>query len=313
MKNILFTVVLIGLLSGCQSLGDHFNCMAEVDRTIPAQTQQKYVRTDTKCIQSSEKTITGPFGANFGTVPSDKGDINCSAVPIYETIVLNQAQRDAAYQQCRNNVNNQRTQQNYVAPQQQSYSPPQQETYSPSTLRPKYSSDTPYCKGIPDKNSSEYKAQCQQPDTFLPTMMDAVNRNKLSKKPIASALSVRWYKGPYDIYLFGNNCTPTNADYPLRAEIKNSSDKTLRASSCYAVKNDGFIYFSGGGFSATLPNSLFIFEQQPTTAPPQAKPVSPITTNSNTSSMEQAKQKCIGLGFAAGTESFGQCVLKLSK
>lgn len=30
-------------------------------------------------------------------------------------------------------------------------------------------------------------------------------------------------------------------------------------------------------------------------------------------SMEQAKAKCLDLGFKAGTESFGQCVLKVSK
>jgi len=30
-------------------------------------------------------------------------------------------------------------------------------------------------------------------------------------------------------------------------------------------------------------------------------------------SMEQAKSKCQDLGFKAGTESFGQCILKLTK
>ena len=34
---------------------------------------------------------------------------------------------------------------------------------------------------------------------------------------------------------------------------------------------------------------------------------------SNTPTMDQAKSKCLELGFKAGTESFGQCVLKLSK
>jgi hypothetical protein len=33
----------------------------------------------------------------------------------------------------------------------------------------------------------------------------------------------------------------------------------------------------------------------------------------NTPTMDQAKSKCLELGFKAGTESFGQCVLKLSK
>jgi hypothetical protein len=41
--------------------------------------------------------------------------------------------------------------------------------------------------------------------------------------------------------------------------------------------------------------------------------VSKSTASSNTASMEQAKGKCIELGFKAGTESFGQCVLKMAK
>lgn len=94
-------------LSGCQSMGEHFNCLSEVDRLVPAQTQQKYVRTDTKCTRSNEQTVTGAFGSTWGTVynPS-QGDINCSSTPIYETIVLNQQQRDLAYQQCRNSYAN---------------------------------------------------------------------------------------------------------------------------------------------------------------------------------------------------------------
>ncbi|QWD69615.1 hypothetical protein [Polynucleobacter sp. UB-Siik-W21] len=77
--------------------------MAEVDKTVPAQIQQRYVRTDTKCTKSSEQSLTGPFGVSLGTVYNPaQGDVNCSSIPIYENIVLNQAQRDAAYQQCRN-------------------------------------------------------------------------------------------------------------------------------------------------------------------------------------------------------------------
>jgi len=37
------------------------------------------------------------------------------------------------------------------------------------------------------------------------------------------------------------------------------------------------------------------------------------TATANSASMEQAKGKCIELGFKAGTESFGQCVLKIAK
>jgi len=39
-------------------------------------------------------------------------------------------------------------------------------------------------------------------------------------------------------------------------------------------------------------------------------PLKPSATNLT---MEQAKAKCIDLGFKTGTESFGQCVLKMTK
>lgn len=87
-------------------MGNHFDCMAEVDRTVPAQTQKKYVRTDTKCVQSNETTVRDAFGNSWGTVPSSKGDINCSTTPIYENIILNQPQRDSAYRNCRNRLSN---------------------------------------------------------------------------------------------------------------------------------------------------------------------------------------------------------------
>ena len=35
--------------------------------------------------------------------------------------------------------------------------------------------------------------------------------------------------------------------------------------------------------------------------------------NPASSPMEQAKSKCLDLGFKVGTESFGQCILKVSK
>lgn len=37
-----------------------------------------------------------------------------------------------------------------------------------------------------------------------------------------------------------------------------------------------------------------------------------ISNNLNKMTFEQAKTKCIELGFKAGTESFGQCILKLA-
>ena len=247
--NMKYGLVLLAiLLSGCQSLGEHYKCMAEVDRLVPAQTQQRYVRTDTKCVKSNEQTYQVTGGYTSKVYNPGQGDTNCSSVPIYETIILNKPQRDAAYQQCRNSINS-----------QQSYSPPAssqntseeirppEEVYkseevrkyealkrkceliknndkylacmrdaqNDATLKTKYSADTPYCKGISDKNSPEYKSQCQQ----VPT------KNPQQLKPVGVSL----------------------------------------------------IPFSGN------------------------------------TSMEQARQKCINLGFKVGTESYGQCVLKLAK
>lgn len=105
MANKYFRITIVAIIFsasfGCQSLGEHYNCMAEVDRLVPAKTQQKYIRTDTKCVKSNEQSyqITGGY---TGTVYNPaKGDVNCSSVPIYETVVLNQQERDLAYQQCR--------------------------------------------------------------------------------------------------------------------------------------------------------------------------------------------------------------------
>ena len=92
--------------TGCQTMGNHFDCMAEVDRTVPAKIEKKFIRTDTKCVQSNETTVRDSFGNSWGTVPSSRGDINCSSTPIYENIILNQPQRDSAYRNCRNRLGN---------------------------------------------------------------------------------------------------------------------------------------------------------------------------------------------------------------
>ena len=93
-------------------MGDHFNCMAEVDRTVPAQTQQRYVRTETTCKQN------WPFN-----------ELICNAVPIYDTVVTNQPQRDVAMAECRGRLNNQRVLEN-------SYSSQQTSTSNTATKRP---------------------------------------------------------------------------------------------------------------------------------------------------------------------------------
>jgi hypothetical protein len=108
MRNLLITVIFAALLGGCQSLGDHFNCMAEVDRTVPAKTQQRYVRTDTKCSTSGGAIATPTTTRGDQYIVNNNSQTNCTSTPIYETIVLNQPQRDAAYQQCRSGINNQR-------------------------------------------------------------------------------------------------------------------------------------------------------------------------------------------------------------
>lgn len=103
------TLVAAGiLLSGCQSMGDHFNCMAEVDRTVPAQTQQRYIRTDTKCSSSGGGIATPTTTRGDQYIVNTSGETKCTSTPIYETIVLNQAARDSTYQQCRGRVNSQR-------------------------------------------------------------------------------------------------------------------------------------------------------------------------------------------------------------
>jgi len=108
------TIYLVGsipllMMMGCQTMGDHFNCMAEVDRTVPAQTQQRYIRTDTKCTSSGGGIATPTTTRGDQYIVNTSGETNCTSTPIYETIVLNQGQRDAAYQQCRGRVNSQRS------------------------------------------------------------------------------------------------------------------------------------------------------------------------------------------------------------
>ncbi len=47
---------------------------------------------------------------------------------------------------------------------------------------------------------------------------------------------------------------------------------------------------------------------------PSPQNSAPITSNTqNLTSVDDAKRKCTDLGFKAGTESFGKCVLQLSK
>jgi hypothetical protein len=213
-KLLIFLLLTASLLAGCQSLGEHFNCMAEVDRTLPAQTQQRFIRTDTLC---------KPTFPESGT--------SCTSTPIYETIVLNQAQRDSAYQQCRGGINSQKL------------------TAS--------SNATAQVKKSPDPISPN--------DVTSAIKVNPTTGYKLFGKPIASALSVKRYQDTYDIYLYDDTCTiwSINIEYPQKAEIRNSDTGAFVASSCYALdKAGGFVYFSGAKFSATLPAKLFGIKAQ---------------------------------------------------
>ena len=115
MKKIHFITLIAFVLTmtGCQSLGEHFNCIAEVDRTIPPKTQQKYVRTDTKCTSSGSGIATPTTTRGDQYIVNTDKQTNCTSTPVYETVVLNQLQRDAAYQQCRGRAGNQRAVQQY--------------------------------------------------------------------------------------------------------------------------------------------------------------------------------------------------------
>ena len=61
---------------------------------------------------------------------------------------------------------------------------------------------------------------------------------------------------------------------------------------------------------------IFICVDKNTVINQPSKPASNIKTPSDSSfspSMDQAKVKCLDLGFKPGTDTFGQCILKLAK
>ena len=198
--------------------------MAEVDRTVPAQTQQRYVRTDTKCSSSGGGIATPTTTRGDQYIVNNNSQTNCTSTPIYETIVLNQPQRDAAYQQCRSGINNQRERQQNLTgltydanPTNPSYGyqPPSPSNQKSSEVIRKYDQQRAKCDPIKDNDAFlKCMREIRQPSSSLPT------------QPV-------------------NNSTQI--------------------------------------------------------------PPKPLTA------MEQAKAKCLDLGFKAGTESFGQCVLKIAK
>lgn len=103
-----YFLISVLFLSGCQSMGEHFTCLDEANRIT--RTEQRYVRTETKCVRSDQQSLGGGQGTIYNP---GRGDVNCTSTPIYETVILNQSERDSVYQNCRNRIANQtqRTQQ----------------------------------------------------------------------------------------------------------------------------------------------------------------------------------------------------------
>ncbi len=133
MKNFIYLVIPVAILSGCQSMGEHFTCLDEANRIT--RTEQRYVRTETKCVEG--RTAFG--------VPS--GSVNCTSTPIYEAVILNQSERDSVYQNCRNRVSNQKQFNTSI-------------TTNSSKLQP----TSGYCRSLlmnNDVNSYTYRSQCQ--------------------------------------------------------------------------------------------------------------------------------------------------------
>lgn len=92
------------LLSGCQGflqhMANHDACLSQVDRSIPPQVQQRYLRTETKCSSSGVINQNNRLNPSYST----SGQTDCVSTPIYEYIILNQSQRDFAYNQCMSNT-----------------------------------------------------------------------------------------------------------------------------------------------------------------------------------------------------------------
>jgi hypothetical protein len=82
--------------------------MDEVDRAVPAQTQQRFVRADTKCTSSGSGIATPTTTRGDHYIVNTDRQTNCTSTPVYETIILNQAQRDVVYDQCRRRINSQK-------------------------------------------------------------------------------------------------------------------------------------------------------------------------------------------------------------
>ena len=86
-----YTIISLIFLSGCQSINNHVQCEKYMNEQVPAITQQKYVRTETKCSTKVDITLLPEQGNRVTT---------CTTEPIYETVALNETQRRSVYDKC---------------------------------------------------------------------------------------------------------------------------------------------------------------------------------------------------------------------
>jgi hypothetical protein len=330
MKRLLSIVslVIMSLLAGCQSMGDHFSCMAEVNRTIPAQTQQRYVRTDTKCTSSGGAIATPTTTRGDQYIVNNDGQTNCTSTPIYETIVLNQTARDAAYQQCRSNINNQRSQPLVQTSYSGAYVPASRFSNSNQAKKSTITiiRDFQAC----DAKASSTDKGVQIFSAILVKDLNSPNRNALIKNTnkltdaqknffngsIPNAYCYSIAQGDFEstspagraINTFNVTNSKIGEDlYQQRISIGEASAKRIESLKLLETQ---FKSASGVAWS-----QISIDQQSPkpiqTSQPPKPATTTPVNTAAG--SMEQGRQKCLDLGFKAGTESFGQCVLKMAK
>jgi hypothetical protein len=327
MKSLYIPIAITCLgLVGCQALQDNNYCWNQVNQQVPAQTQQRYIRTDTKC-NTNDVIATTTKGSQY----MGNSTTNCTSTPVYETIVLNQAERDSAYQQCRDNLNNSRAAQQYSQPSTLTYdpnptrpggyaSPPKPVTANSLSLEfldcwaglDKFSTGRDVytqflIKNINSANKSEllankgYLSEIQKGQlgsSFREGMCISSAEKKLTmSQPLQDAFKE-----------FGRSLDITNQKMIAgKVTIALGNQQRLIAMNDFAVK---FIKDTGIRDAAWMPSKESTPQNQPSPSNLTSKPMPPQST---ASAMERAKQKCIDLGFKTETESFGQCVLKMSK
>ncbi len=117
----------------------------------------------------------------------------------------------------------------------------------------------------------------------------------------------------------GKNCTfleimSTTLTRKDMEAIANSSGINIRFDSGYP-SDSKMIHIDTSIVQAMLDKNNEIFPSIPSSQKKNNAIVKsqPSASSGGSESMEQAKTKCLDLGFKSGTESFGQCILKISK